>query len=151
MIGEELRRGDKRSEGSETILLVDDEKNILDVTQDMLGHFGYTSIAAESGERALEIFRIEKERIDLVILDLSMPGMGGDRCLEELLKIDPEIKIIITSGHPSHRKEREMLKSGAISFISKPFSLTDILKEVREVLEKGSKTMRSSHEIHETY
>ena len=79
----------------ETILLVDDEKPILDVMSDMLGQRGYTAIPAESGEAAIEIYKKKRDQIDLVLLDVGMPGMGGRRCFEELFRINPEIKVIM--------------------------------------------------------
>ncbi|GAI75457.1 unnamed protein product, partial [marine sediment metagenome] len=75
--------------GDETILLVDDEETILDIGKDILGQYGYTTIEARSGEEAIDIYEKEKDRIGLVILDVGMPGMGGHKCLRELLEIDP--------------------------------------------------------------
>ena len=120
--------------GNETILLVDDEKAILDMGKNMLERFGYTVIKAESGEKAIEIYKAQKERIDLVILDLGMPGMGGHKCLKELLKIDSRIKVIIASGYSEIGKVKETVESGASGFIGKPYQLADMLKKVREAL-----------------
>ncbi len=122
--------------GHETILLVDDEETLLDLEQDMLRQYGYTAITAKSGEWAVEIYKTEKDRIDLVILDVGMPGMGGHKCLQELLKIDPEVKVIIASGYPSIGKVKETLESGAAGFIGKPYNLKDMLKKVREFLDQ---------------
>ncbi len=121
--------------GNETILLVDDEKAILDMGKNMLERFGYTVIKAESGEKAIEIYKAQKERIDLVILDLGMPGMGGHKCLKELLKIDSHVKVIIASGYSEIGKVKETVESGASGFIGKPYQLADMLKKVREALE----------------
>ena len=142
--GREQRAEEKKEEkiagGTETILLVDDDKNLLDLGQDMLGQYGYTTIAAETGEKAVEIYNeiyiIEKRRIDLVILDIGMPGMGGHKCLKKLLGIDPDIKIILSSGYPANGKVKETLESGARDFIGKPYNLKNMLKKVREVLDK---------------
>jgi len=123
--------------GHETILFVDDEETLLNLAQDMLRQYGYTAIIAESGERAVEIYKTEKDRIDLVILDVGMPGMGGHKCLQELLKIDPEVKVIIASGYPGSGKVKETLESGAAGFIGKPYNLKDMLKKVREFLDQG--------------
>ncbi len=132
--------------GSETILLVDDEEPILDIAESTLKRFGYTTITAENGEKAIEIINKintknkEKEtgkKIDLVILDVSMPGMGGHQCLKELLKIDPNIKVIIASGYSATGKVEETIKSGASGFIGKPYRLTDMLKKVRDVIDRG--------------
>jgi DNA-binding NarL/FixJ family response regulator len=64
-----------------------------------------------------------------------MPGMGGHKCLQELLRVDPEIKVIISSGYPEDEKVKEMLESGAAGFIGKPYRLTEMLKKVREILD----------------
>ena len=93
--------------GSETILLVDDEESILKSGEEMLSRFGYNTLSAASGEVALELYRRRQEDIDLVILDLVMPGMAGNRCLEELLRINPEAQVIVASGHtPAHQALR---------------------------------------------
>ncbi len=121
--------------GKETILLVDDEKVILDIGNNYLTRFGYAVITAQSGEEAIEIVREMDSSPDLVILDLSMPGMGGNKSLEILLKIDFGIKIIITSGHSNNYKVKNALDSGAVGFIRKPYHLSDMLKKIREALD----------------
>ncbi|MBN2126058.1 MAG: PAS domain S-box protein [Deltaproteobacteria bacterium] len=131
-----LIKSQKIPAGTETVLLVDDEKNILEILQEMLARFGYSTLAAESGERAVEIFEKEKERIDLVILDLSMPGMGGQKCLGRLLELNPRIKVIIASGYSANRRVKETLEMGATAFIAKPYHHVDLLKKVREVCDE---------------
>ena len=133
----EERKEENIPGGRETILLVDDEETILDIGKNMLERFGYTTVTAESGERAIEVFEREKEHIDLVILDVGMPGMGGYRCLMELLEIDPKVKVIIASGYSASGEVRETLASNAAGFIGKPFQFADILKKLREVLDKS--------------
>ncbi|MBU4186167.1 MAG: response regulator [Proteobacteria bacterium] len=123
--------------GHETVLIVDDEEDLRDQGRDMLNKYGYTAITAESGEMAIEIYEKEKDRINLVILDIGMPGMGGYKCLGQLFKVDPEIKVIIASGYATSDRMEEMLKFGAADFIDKPYRLTDMLKKVREVLDQG--------------
>ncbi|MBW2170103.1 MAG: response regulator, partial [Deltaproteobacteria bacterium] len=123
--------------GSEKILLVDDEETILDIVRNMLARSGYTVITAKSGEEAIEVYRAEKEDIDLVILDVNMPGMGGHKCLKELLEIDPEVKVVIATGYTATGKVKETLESGASGFIGKPYRLEEILKKIREVLDKS--------------
>ena len=122
--------------GRETILLVDDDAKILKLGKVLLELHGYTTIMAESGERAIEIYGKEKEHIDLVILDMGMPGIGGHKCLEHLLKIDPGIKVIIATGYGLNGKVKETLESGAAGYMGKPFLKADMLKRVREVLDK---------------
>ncbi|MBE9573056.1 MAG: response regulator, partial [Proteobacteria bacterium] len=138
---EDIQQAPEREEmeeihgGSETILLVDDEKSIIDIGRDILGQYGYTIITAESGEEAVEVYKREGDRIDLVVLDLGMPGMGGHKCMEELLGINPEAKVIIASGYSPSGKAQDTLKAGAAGFIGKPYQLASMLKKVREVLD----------------
>ena len=120
---------------SGTILVVDDEKSILEIACDILTQYGYRTLTAESGEDALELYEAKGDQIDLVILDIGMPGMGGHRCFEELRRIDPAIKVIITTGYSTSRKVDEMLEAGAAGFIGKPYRLVDMVKKVQGVLE----------------
>jgi CheY-like chemotaxis protein len=121
--------------GSEMILLVDDEETLLDIGRNMLSRSGYKVVTAKNGERAIEIYAAEKDDIDLIILDINMPGMGGHKCLKNLLEIDPEAKIIIATGYPAAGKVKEALESSAAEFIGKPFRLTEMLEKVRRVLD----------------
>lgn len=123
--------------GSETILLVDDEEPIRGLGAQILEEVGYTVFTATDGESALQLYREEKEKIDLIILDLIMPGMGGKQCLVELLKINHEAKVAIASGYSPDGPTREILQNGAKGFISKPYDLRQMLKVVREVLDQN--------------
>ena len=92
--------------GTETILLVDDEKSIRDLGKEVLTSVGYKVLTASTGREALDMYTKARDEISLVILDLIMPEMGGKQCLEELLKIDPGVKVLISSGFlliPLHR------------------------------------------------
>jgi PAS domain S-box-containing protein len=123
--------------GSETILLVDDEEPIRGLGTQILEEFGYTVFTAADGESALRLYSEEQEKIDLVILDLIMPGMGGKLCLVELLKINLEAKVAIASGYSPDGPTKEILKNGAKGFISKPYDLRQMLRVVREVLDQN--------------
>jgi len=139
--GQELEEEAVIRGGHETVLIVDDEETLRDQGRDMLNKYGYTSITAESGEKAIEIYKRENDRIDLVVLDIGMPGMGGYKCMEQLFKIDPEIKVIVASGYTTGSRVEEMLKSGAAGFIGKPYLFTDMLKKVREVLDQDRRLL----------
>jgi len=132
---EKERKEEEIQGGKETILLVDDEKDILDIGKEMLEGFGYRVITAQSGEDAVEIVREMERCPDLVILDLNMPGMGGNRCLEILLEMNPGIKVIIASGYAANGKAKERVDSGAAGFIGKPYRLADMLRKIREGLD----------------
>jgi PAS domain S-box-containing protein len=122
--------------GEEILLVVDDEESLLETTKTLMESYGYRVLTAESGETAIEIFNREKKKISLVIMDLLMPGMGGLRCLDALLKTDPGVKVIISSGYMASSKQHEAMDRGAVGFIQKPYRLQDILSLVREVLDQ---------------
>ena len=126
---------EKTTGGRETVLLVDDELDILEVSKEILEEYGYTTLPAENGEEALEIFREKREQIDLVILDINMPTMSGHTCMKELLKINPDIKIIIASGYLIKDQISESLKAGATEFMVKPYRLETMLSTVRKILD----------------
>ncbi|MFH1148306.1 MAG: ATP-binding protein [Pseudomonadota bacterium] len=121
--------------GNEAILLVDDDENLLDIGKNLLEQYGYAVITAESGEEALDIFRSGKSRVDLVVLDIGMPGMGGHKCMKELIKLDPEVKFIFASGYSADSDLRDAIELYSAFFIPKPYRLMDMLKKVREVLD----------------
>ena len=124
--------------GQEAILLVDDELPILEVGEEILSYHGYVTITAQNGEKAVELFTQEKERIGLVILDLNMPGMDGQECLQRILQIDPQAKVFIASGYASSTGEiQQMMKMGASGFLMKPFRLEDMVRTVRQILNKN--------------
>ncbi|MCE5251915.1 PAS domain S-box protein [bacterium] len=128
--------------GSEVILLVDDEKAIREMAQKMLNKFGYTTLLSQDGEHALECYRENKEKIDLVILDMVMPGMGGGKCLQELLRINPEVRIIIVSGYSSELYATDSIKTGAKGIMSKPYSFRELLTTVRKILDQDEEKNR---------
>jgi len=131
--------------GDETILLVDDEEYIRDLGVELLTDAGYTVLTANDGEEGLELYRQKQENIDLVILDLVIPGMGGKKCYEEILKIDPKAKILIVSGYSANGPGKAAIEAGAKGFVGKPFDVSHLLETIREILDEGLETsdMRS--------
>jgi two-component system cell cycle sensor histidine kinase/response regulator CckA len=127
---------DRLFKGSETILLVDDEQALRDLGSRFLSEAGYRTLLAANGEEALEVYRARKDEIDLVIMDLSMPGMGGHKCLQEILAINPQAKVVIASGYSANGQAKVALESGAASYVAKPFRLIDLLVTVRDVLDR---------------
>jgi len=122
--------------GKETILLVDDEDYLRDLGQRMLTKFGYTVLTAPDGETAVQIYREKGKQISLVVLDLIMPGIGGQNCLDLILKDDPSARVIIASGYtvePSSLSELELKSYGVIT---KPFELNQMLNIVRRALDE---------------
>ncbi|MBI4964285.1 MAG: PAS domain S-box protein [Desulfomonile tiedjei] len=121
--------------GTETLLLVDDEELITDLGKRMLTRAGYTVLTACSGKDAKDVFNANKDEISLVILDLSLPGIGGKQCLREIMEIDSRAKVLIASGYTDLQKKEELIEAGARGFITKPFSMPHLLGQVREILD----------------
>ena len=123
--------------GQETILLVDDEEDLRDLGKHLLTRFGYTVLTAPDGETAVEIYREQKNRIALVILDLIMPGIGGKNCLDQILNLNSAAKVVIASGYSVDESTQKELESKAKGFIKKPFEFNQILEEVRSLLDEN--------------
>ncbi len=121
--------------GTETILFVDDEELVRTWAKELLSLGGYTVLDAANGREGVEVFRKEKDRISLVILDLIMPEMGGKQCLEELLGMSPNLKAIIASGLPIDPETRGFFDTHAKATITKPFKSKELLQVVRQVLD----------------
>jgi two-component system cell cycle sensor histidine kinase/response regulator CckA len=120
--------------GSETILLIDDEAMILDVGKEILTQLGYSVITADSGQTALTIYAQNMQRIDLVVLDMIMPQMGGSETFDRLLKLNPDVKVLLSSGYSMDGQAAGILSRGCRGFIQKPFTLNDLSKKLREIL-----------------
>ncbi len=123
--------------GAEKILLVDDEELVRDLGKRILERAGYTVITAANGKEALEIYSREQSNIGLVVIDLIMPQMGGEKCLEELLKINPYVKVIVSSGHSLDARECLHLGSLARGFVNKPYEVGQLVQAIERVLFGG--------------
>jgi CheY-like chemotaxis protein len=121
--------------GRETILIVDDEQYVLDACEAMLTRLGYNIILTGSGDEAVERFRRDKDDIDLIILDMVMPGMDGPATYQHLIAIDPEVKVILSSGYSITNIAKEILDMGCDKFVQKPFRLGQISQIIRELLD----------------
>ncbi len=98
---------------------------------------GYKVVLAVNGEEALKVYSKHKDSIDLIILDLNMPGMGGHKCLRELLRINPAAKVLIASGYSALGQAGESLDSGAAGFLGKPFQTIELLAIIRQILDNS--------------
>jgi len=123
--------------GTETVLLVDDEEFVRELGARILTKFGYTVLQAENGREALDLFTRERSRISLVVLDLIMPEMGGMECFKALLEIDPQINALVASGFSADASVKATIEMGAKGFVSKPFGVNELLREVRKVLDEA--------------
>ncbi len=122
--------------GSETVLFVDDEEMITEIAEDMLRSLGYEVLIARNGKEAIDIFRRKQEQIDVVILDMIMPGTSGSDTFDKLKEIDPHIKILLASGYTINGQAAEILNRGCNGFIQKPFKMVQLSQKLREILDK---------------
>jgi len=120
--------------GKGTILLVDDELSLLQVGSEMLTALGYEVLPADNGQDAIDTYTAHRENIDLVILDMIMPGMTGGEVFIRLKKIDPKIKAILSSGYSLDDQGKKMIESGFRGFLQKPFGMKDLSVKIKEVL-----------------
>ncbi|WP_462324484.1 transporter substrate-binding domain-containing protein [Desulfoplanes sp.] len=116
-----------------TILLVDDEEMIRELTREFLEENGHTVLTAASGEEALQVHAEERSRIDLVIIDLGMPGMGGEACIRKMLDKYPETRILVASGYSAHPMSKDPPAHGVIGFVGKPYKFDELTTLVRKL------------------
>jgi PAS domain S-box-containing protein len=121
--------------GTERILFIDDEDAIVGIVKRMLNRLGYDVIAKTSSKEALELFHAEPSRFDLVITDMTMPGMTGDKVAQEVMKVDSKVPIILCTGYSDQISEEKAKKMGIKEFIMKPFVMKNLAKIVRDVLD----------------
>lgn len=124
--------------GSETILLVDDEDYIIDVSRLMLEGLGYRLLIADSGRKAIQSFKENKDRIALVILDMVMPDLDGEAVFEELRAIRPDIKVLFASGYYIMEQAGSLLSRGGTDFLQKPFNMNQLSIKIRRMLDTES-------------
>jgi PAS domain S-box-containing protein len=129
-VNEELFRG------IETLLLVDDEDMIVDVGCGIIEKLGYKSLTAKSGEEAIGIYKKNHDKIDMVIIDMIMPDMDGGETYDKLKEINPDVKVLLSSGYSINGQATEILERGCNGFIQKPFNMADLSKKIREILDK---------------
>jgi PAS domain S-box-containing protein len=121
--------------GTETILLVDDEPLILDVGRRLLEFLGYRVYPASSGPEAIALYRQKGGKIDLVLLDMVMPGLSGGEVFDQLRQIDPEVRVLLSSGYSIDGQAQRIIERGCRGFLQKPFQVQQISRKVREILD----------------
>lgn len=128
--------------GTESILVVDDEASLVDMTTQMLEKLGYAVVGTTASTEALELFRRQPDRFDLVLTDMTMPEMAGDRLAKELLGIRPDLAIILCTGHSDRMDAERAADLGLAGYCLKPLDLETLAKEVRKVL-NGDRALHS--------
>ncbi len=121
--------------GTETLLVVDDEEAVLDLAREGLEDLGYRVLVARDGEQAVAEFREHQGEIALVVLDLGLPRLGGDRCLEELRRLSPRVPVLVASGYSPTEQFDRMTRAGAQGFLAKPYRFDALARTVRALLE----------------
>jgi two-component system cell cycle sensor histidine kinase/response regulator CckA len=125
----------KELKGMESILLVDDEDVITDIGQEFLEALGYRVFTAHSGQEALEIYSRESGKIDLVIMDMIMPAMGGGETIQRIKAVNPQARIILSSGYSIDGQATAIMNRGCSGFIQKPYGINELSKAIRKALE----------------
>ena len=123
--------------GTECILFVDDEPSLVNIAVHILGQQGYEVIGLRSSTEALDLFQKEPDKYDLIITDMAMPDIPGDKLIEEVLKIRPNIPIILSSGHSDRINEDTLKELHIMAYVMKPLSGVELIKTVRIVLDKA--------------
>ena len=134
-VTEEKRSDGDTLRGSETVLFVDDEDMIIEIAEDLLNSLGYKALTARSGKEAIEIFDENKEHIDIVLLDMIMPDMSGSDTYDRMKAINPDIKVLLSSGYSINGQATEIMDRGCNGFIQKPFKMKELSQKLREVLD----------------
>jgi len=121
--------------GSGTLMIVDDEIDVIDVCRELIRELGYNAIVAKSGHEALTIYDKAKDQIDMVILDMVMPDISGGETFEKLRAINPDVKVLLSSGYIQNEQTEKIIKKGCNGFIQKPFTINKLSKKISAVME----------------
>jgi two-component system, cell cycle sensor histidine kinase and response regulator CckA len=128
--------GDTVLQGNGTVLLVDDEEDVLEISKAMIEAIGYKTITSRGGQEAIKLYQERKDHIDLVLLDMIMPSMNGGKIYDHLKEINPSVKVILVSGYSLNGTATEILSRGCNGFIQKPFKIKDLSMKIRDILGK---------------
>ena len=126
----------KLLKGTETVLLVDDEEAVLDIGRDLLKAMGCRVLRARDGREAIELYQKNQDDIDIVILDMIMPNISGSDTYDRMKEIDPEIKVLLSSGYSIDGQATDILNRGCSGFIQKPFTINELSAAIRQILDK---------------
>ena len=115
-----------------TILLIDDEEMVINISEMMLKELGYKVLKAHNGHEGLQLFKTNKSKIDRIISDLEMPKMNGKEVLDKLREIEPQIKVMLSSGALTDTDEQNVVNEGFNGFLKKPYSMTTLFEKMSE-------------------
>jgi two-component system cell cycle sensor histidine kinase/response regulator CckA len=130
-----VRSAEEFVKGTGTILLVDSDKDTLGIGQEWLEAMGYCVLTAKDGREVVDVYRRNRDAIDMVLLDMVMPSMSGGRAYDKMKEINPNVKVLLCSGYGVNGQATEMMQRGCRGFIQKPFTMRELSQKIREVLE----------------
>ena len=123
--------------GTETVLLVDDEEIVLGVGKQMLERLGYSVLTATNGVEAVDIYRDNQNSVSLIILDMIMPGLEAGDIYDRLQTLNPDVKVLLSSGYGLDQKTKGVLERGCSGFIQKPFNMKKLEDKIGEIMAGG--------------
>ena len=125
--------------GDGRVLLVDDEEIILTTGEQMLRALGYETLIATDGREALKLYEENQNEIDIVLLDMVMPSLGGAKTFDRLKEMNPSVKVLLSSGYSLDGEAKEIMQRGCDGFIQKPFDMGTLSHSIKEILERNGK------------
>ena len=128
---------EQSNEVLQSLLIVDDDAALCDTFERILQRYNYGTFKAKGGAEGLELYRAHANDIDLVLLDLTMPGVGGVEVFREMRSLRPDVRSILMSGYNEHDATQRFVGKGLAGFISKPFLITDLLTRIEEALDQA--------------
>jgi CheY-like chemotaxis protein len=117
-----------------TIIIIDDEAPVREVAADILGECGYSVVVAASGQEGIELLREHHRTVGVVLLDLKMPGLNGEETYRALCQIQPDLKVIFTSGYSESTVATLVNGSERLAFLPKPYTATALIKQISQML-----------------
>ena len=129
------KRRQRLPRGSENILIIDDEVSVCEIAKDMLATLGYSVMYVHDGKAGVELYRTRRASIDLVMMNMNMPLMGGRETFRQLKNINPDLPILIVTGHGRAVIDESAWPSEISGYLQKPFQLEDLAVKIRHVLD----------------
>jgi CheY-like chemotaxis protein len=133
-----VQQGQPVNQGAETIMVVDDEEFLCELAREILIPMGYRVITASNGIEALSLF--DREPVNLVVLDIVMPRMGGKETFIQLRKRDAALPVVVSSGFSRHGQAHDLMEMGANAFVQKPYRPKDLAQVIRETLDQAKRS-----------
>ncbi|MES0349874.1 MAG: response regulator, partial [Desulfobacteria bacterium] len=130
-----VRTRGRAAQGTANVLLVDDEEVVLKVGQELLEAMGYQVLTAKDGKEAITVYKKNRDKIDIVVLDMVMPRMGGGKAYDHMKEINPDVKVLLSSGFSVDGEAGEILERGCDGFIQKPFTMKQLSGKIRDILD----------------